>query len=206
MSRLHCGKVNEMRYLICVFLLALSPIVAYAQDEVVLTELYNDETIMFKYPAGWFVVKNEGGSVELSNTEIQDDGGPLNARPGVVTIRLSNMAFVSSESLIIKEDDPVFMTGLNAGVLVGIDIIIMAFSGEESVYTVEELEEVEISGARAWVTSLRIEATSRGIELTFIASEDGWFALSEVAAGEMEQWTDTLFAILETVELPPDPT
>lgn len=162
-------------------------------------QTYSDDWITFEYPAGWYTLKDEDGSVLLSNMPIDPDSEPFAVAAGQVTLDIRDLADMTSDELVMNNSDPFFTAGFSAGVLWMFAAFTTSFGGQEMTSTVYAVETATFGKSQAAVARFDL-GVGDGVEMLLIVRDDDYSISAQAATGELAGWEDSIFAVVESFE------
>lgn len=186
--------------IVMVFMCLLSPFPLAAQDEIELSQTFENNEISFNYPDGWFIQDTDSG-VFISNQELPADldAGEIffafTPQPDTVIISLSVITDQDLKGEVIDFD---YFMGFTAGSITSTYTMLYSFSGGGSVTNegYERIEDDEVSGGYVSFNTDTANLILAGIEHEDFSS----FAYALTPLELNEQWFTTALAILESVE------
>lgn len=186
---------HALAWIVLVVLLAGVPALAQDSD---LTETFSDEILTFQYPTDWVVQTSDEG-ITLSNAQAGlEQDSLLKVAPDVISVSIGG-GLLEFGSITVEESSPEFVAGIAAGTFMMGGIVLTSWSGDVEVeIAVSELEPFAEEGGVSFTIEM---GEPLSLEMLFIALPDQILLAASAPAGELDQWTETVFAIAETVTL-----
>lgn len=162
-------------------------------------QTYSGDWITFEYPDGWYVLKDDDGSISISNMPIDPDSEPFAVAAGQVTLDIRDLADMTSDELVMNNSDPFFTAGFSAGVLWMFAAFTTSFGGQEMTSTVYAVETATFGKSQAAVARFDL-GVGDGVEMLLIVRDDDYSISAQAATGELAGWEDSIFAVVESFE------